>query len=45
MPVDLGDKGTWYRLRAGKYKTQEEAKSGIWELNSIGFKNVVVTPY
>ncbi len=43
--VDLGEKGIWYRLRVGKFKTMEEAKSEIWQLNSIGYKNASIVSY
>ncbi|MBI5417481.1 SPOR domain-containing protein [Candidatus Poribacteria bacterium] len=43
--VDLGAKGTWYRLRVGKHKTEEPAKQELWQLKSIGYKNAEIKPY
>ncbi|MBI5208081.1 MAG: SPOR domain-containing protein [Candidatus Firestonebacteria bacterium] len=43
--ADLGAKGTWYRLRVGKFKTTEEAKTELWKVKSIGYSNAIVTAY
>ena len=40
--AEIPDKGTWYRVRVGPYRTRAEAEQMRQELTKDNFKGIIV---